>query len=77
MYQEHSFSQEIVSIMLDVVLCTQLNNNMVVATVVVVLHVDEKATLLSVVEMEVGKMRIRSRLNKGTGSRVCNVIVQM
>lgn len=66
MYQEHSFSQEIVSIILDVVLCTLLNNNMVVATVVVVLHVDEKAILLSVVEMEVGKMRIRSRLNKGT-----------
>lgn len=66
MYQEHSFSQEIVSIMLDVVLCTLLNNNMLVATVVVVLHVDEKAILLSVVEMEVGKMRIRSRLNKGT-----------
>ena len=66
MYQEHSFSQEIVSIILDVVLCTLLNNNMLVATVVVVLHVDEKATLLPVFEMEVGKMRIRSRLNKGT-----------
>lgn len=53
-------------IMLEVVLCTLLNNNMLVATVVVVLYVDKKATLLPVVEMEVDKMRIRSRLNKVT-----------
>lgn len=53
-------------IMLEVVLCTLLNNNMLVATVVVVLYVDKKATLLPVVEMEEGKMRIRSRLNKVT-----------
>ena len=52
--------------MLEVVLCTLLNNNMLVATVVVVLYVDKKATLLPVVEMEEGKMRIRSRLDKVT-----------